>query len=147
MMTSMGRPRGVAIAAFVALLGLASCEKPPPPGPPSCQPPALVATPSPTAEDVAHDALFNCVEESAYQGVSRGGPVAAAASGAVAQCAPAQAAYLKAIRAARPLSAYERDLIQEQVGKVAQSTAVRKRSRGCGRPGGEPETLNDTDAR
>ena len=141
------RRRAVAIGMVVCLSGAAACEKPAPRPEPTCRPPSLISTPSPTPEDLAHDALFNCVRQAAYQGVLRGGPVKAAASAAVARCAPAQAAYLQAIRAARPLSAFERGVVVEEVAQSAQTTAAQKRSRGCGRPGGAPESLMDTGSR
>ena len=137
MMRQGWRRRGAAIGLCVGFAGMTGCEKPAPPPEPTCRPPTLVATPSPTPEDTAHDALFNCVKQAAFQQVSRGGAVQAAAESAASQCAPAQAAYLKAIAATRTLYAYERGVILEQVAQVAKSTAVQKRSRGCGRPGGE----------
>jgi hypothetical protein len=141
------RRRGAAIGLSLGIAGLTACEKPPPPPQPTCRPPTLVATASPTPEDTAHDALFNCVKQAAFQQVSRGGAVQAAAESAVSQCASAQAAYLKAIAATRPLYAYERGVILDQVAQVAKSTAVQKRSRGCGRRDGDAESLMDTDGR
>lgn len=141
------RQRGAAIGLCLGLSGLADCGRPPPPPTPTCQPPRPIVTPSATPEQLAHDALYNCVKQAAYRGVLRGGPVNVAASAAVNQCADSTAAYLKAIRAARPLTAYERGVIVDEVVQTAQSTAAQKRSRGCGRPGGQPETLMDTDSR
>ena len=141
------RRRGAAFGMCVGLAGLDGCEKPAPPPEPSCRAPILVATPSPTAEDAAHDALFNCVKQAAFHEVSRGGAVKSAADAAVNRCAQAQSAYLKAIAANRPLYAYERGVILEQVADLARSTTVQKRSRGCGRRGGGAESLLDTDTR
>jgi hypothetical protein len=126
-------------------LAPAACDKPAPPPQATCRPPVLlVSRPAAKPDDIAHDAAFNCVKTAAYDGVMRGGPVGAAASAAVGACADKEAAYIKALYPHEEPWDYMTARVHDQLVQLAQVTAAQKRARGCGRPGGEPQSLSET---
>ncbi len=139
----MRRP-ALLTAGLAAALVLAACEKPAPPPQATCRPPVLLVTRADAKpDDIAHDAAFNCVKTAAYEAVMRGGQVAAAASGAVAACAGKEAAFIKALYPHEKPWDYRVARVHDQLVQLAQVTAAQKRARGCGRPGGEAQSLND----
>ncbi len=146
--TTNTAPRGFeaapALMLALTLSLLTACGKPLVPPKATCQPPRLEAAPSGPSDQVARVAAFNCVKNAAFQGVQGGGPVAAAAAGALSRCADEEARYVAAVVATRPVGAWEQSVIHDQLTQLAHMTAAQKRSRGCGRPGGAPEKLLDT---
>ncbi len=133
--------------ALTALLALAGCQKPAPPALPSCRPPLARVTPHASAQQAAGDAMYNCVRTAAYDGVRGGEVVEAAAKEALSQCAGAEAAYFKIFASQRKVWPHDRKAVDDQLAAAAQLTAAQKRARGCGRPGGEPESLSTTSGR
>jgi hypothetical protein len=79
-----------------------------------------------------------CIEVSAFQIARKGGPVAAVGPAAVAACADPEASALAALENSGPVYSYQRQYIAADYAHLANVTAARARSEGCGAKTGAP---------
>ena len=129
------------LAIIGGLMFMAACQKAPLAVENPCRAPLAVTTPSTSRYQVAKDASDFCIKTAAYQHVRAGEAVEAAARAALLQCAAHENQVIKAI--AGPVMDYERKSVHEDMLHLAQTTAVQKRSMGCGAQGGKAENLGD----
>ena len=132
----MSRPTLLAITALL----LAGCEQHAAPVADPCLIPAL-APPADAAGTTAGEMeRVNLCVKMAVRDLDRaGGPVEAAAKAAVVRCAPQEQAEVAAMGRGQPIYPWEKVEIHDRLEHFALLNARQTRSRGCGRPGGEPE--------
>ena len=135
--------RAGALTVIVAWAGLSLCACQPKAAKPvdTCKPPVPIVTPNATPKDLAKDTAYNCLRQAAYEGVRGGATIDAAAAAALTSCKPQADAYVKAQTGNLPNWDYEHGAIRDELASLAHATAVQKRSRGCGRPGGQADSL------
>ena len=128
------------VVVFAASLALAGCDSPTPLVD-TCVPPKPVQPAAPDSYAGQRDLARFCMKSAAYEFARKGGPVAAVADAAVAQCAPKEADVIAALKRTGPVYPYQRQEIHEELTHLAKVSAVRARARGCGATGGAASRL------
>ena len=111
-------------------LGVAGCQREAPADP--CVGPPLALPASPDTYAGRRELARSCIKSAVYEIARKGAAVTAVADAAVSQCASKEADVVTALKATGPVYPYQTAEIHEDLSHLAQVTAVRARSKGCG---------------
>jgi hypothetical protein len=125
--------------ALLCVLALTGCEQHDAPQS-ACTPPTVVQPANPASYGGQRDLARYCIKLNAYNYARQALAVAQVAAVALKQCAANEAATVAALRRTGPVYPYQRQEIDADLAHLAQVSAMRARSRGCGAPG---QTLLD----
>ncbi len=122
--------RSITMLVATLSIGFIGCQKEAPVDP--CVGPTLVQPTAPDTYAGRRELARFCIKSAVYEIARKGGAVTAVADAAVAQCVLKEADVITALRATGPVYPYQTAEIHGDLTHLAQVTAVRARSRGCG---------------